>query len=144
MGLLSLCNMCGCDLTFVFPHFTSRDLRRDRFRQFPEARRFDTLWANFGRSPLRLHGRRNGRFTLEDSYCLSGRGSSRHRVDDSGGHPGARSTYEQRDLALRDFAARWHGYEACRTRQPSARGGPLRAEHGGFGFVECQRSGSMS
>jgi hypothetical protein len=46
MGLLSLCNMCGCDLTFVFPHFTSRDLRRDRFRQFPEARRFDTLWAD--------------------------------------------------------------------------------------------------
>jgi hypothetical protein len=45
MGLLSLCNMCGCDLTFVFPHFTSRDLRRDRFRQFPEASRFDALWA---------------------------------------------------------------------------------------------------
>ena len=46
-GLLSHCDMFGCDLTFAFPHFTSRDLRRDRFRQFPVARRFDTLWADF-------------------------------------------------------------------------------------------------
>jgi hypothetical protein len=52
---LSLCNMCGCDLTFVFPHFTSRDLRRDRFRQFPEARRFDTLWAGHRLSSIGGH-----------------------------------------------------------------------------------------
>jgi hypothetical protein len=33
-------------LTFGLPQSKSRDLRRDRFRQFPVTSRFDTLWAD--------------------------------------------------------------------------------------------------
>jgi hypothetical protein len=42
--------MFGCDLTFGLPQSKSRDLRRARFRQFPVASRFDTVWAMSGRS----------------------------------------------------------------------------------------------
>jgi hypothetical protein len=40
--------MFRCDLTFGLPQSESRDLRRDRFRQFQVATRFDTIWARFG------------------------------------------------------------------------------------------------
>ncbi|WP_211708901.1 hypothetical protein, partial [Paraburkholderia aspalathi] len=33
-GSLSLCDVFGCDLKFGLPQSKSRDLRRDRFRQF--------------------------------------------------------------------------------------------------------------
>ena len=41
--------MFGCDLTFGLPQSKSRDLHRDRSRQFPVASRFDTVWADRGR-----------------------------------------------------------------------------------------------
>jgi hypothetical protein len=37
--------MVGCDLTIGLTQSKSRALVRDRFRQFPVATRFDTLWA---------------------------------------------------------------------------------------------------
>jgi hypothetical protein len=50
MGSLSLCDVFGCDLKFGLPQSKSRDLRQDRFRQFPVASRFDTVWAACSRS----------------------------------------------------------------------------------------------
>jgi hypothetical protein len=47
----------GCDLTFGSPQSKSRDLRRDRFRQFTVATRFDTLWAINRHSPVASRGR---------------------------------------------------------------------------------------
>jgi len=52
MGSLSLCDVFGCDLKFGLPQSKSRDLRRDRFRQFPLASRFDTVWARSSLSKL--------------------------------------------------------------------------------------------
>jgi ribosomal-protein-alanine N-acetyltransferase len=49
-GLLSLCDVFGCDLTFGFPQSKSRDLSSASSRQFTVATRFDTLWAE-GRPP---------------------------------------------------------------------------------------------
>jgi hypothetical protein len=45
MSLLSLRDVCGCDLTFGLAQSTCGDPRRDRLRQFPVVTRFDTLWA---------------------------------------------------------------------------------------------------
>lgn len=56
--------MRGCHLTFAFPQLTRRDLRRDRSRQFPVARRFDTLWAMKGRSLSCLRRLFNGASTF--------------------------------------------------------------------------------
>ena len=54
MGSLSLCDVFGCDLKFGLPQSKSRDLHRDRFRQFRVASRFDTVWA--GQCLMRQHG----------------------------------------------------------------------------------------
>lgn len=48
--------MFRCDLTFGLPQSTSRDLRRERFRQFPVATRFDTIWAIRSRWPQAASG----------------------------------------------------------------------------------------
>jgi len=42
--------MVSCDSTFGLSQSKSRAPVRDRFRQFPVATRFDTLWAMFGHS----------------------------------------------------------------------------------------------
>jgi len=48
--------MFGPDLTFGSPRSKSRDLRRDGFRRFPVATRFDTLWADTGSLPSERGG----------------------------------------------------------------------------------------
>jgi hypothetical protein len=52
---LSLCDMVGCDLTFGLSQSKSRAPVRDRFRQFPAATRFDTVWAEQRRMAIGLH-----------------------------------------------------------------------------------------
>jgi len=54
--------MFGPDLTFGSPRSKSRDLRRDGFRRFPVATRFDTLWAVF--SPVVQSGCRFDKHVL--------------------------------------------------------------------------------
>jgi hypothetical protein len=77
---LSLCDMVGCDLTFGLSQSKSRAPVRDRFRQFPAATRFDTVWAMKRHSLLPATGPLDDRFTLDNGLTRVDRSESTYRA----------------------------------------------------------------